>query len=118
MECTAFNAQDAQAVYRAIFERRDMRHFSGGCVAPEVLCRFLGLGWVSMFEPEQVATLVGLPEDAQAIALLCLGPVEALYDQPMLERDGWAQRAPLAQLVFDNQWQRPSSLFLQQSNPI
>jgi len=36
-----FSAADAAAVYRAIFERRDMRHFAGGTVAPEVLQRLL-----------------------------------------------------------------------------
>ncbi|MDW5444793.1 5,6-dimethylbenzimidazole synthase [Polaromonas sp. SM01] len=37
----AFPAPDIAAVYRAIFERRDMRHFSGGEVAPEVMQRLL-----------------------------------------------------------------------------
>ncbi|MFI5446379.1 5,6-dimethylbenzimidazole synthase [Polaromonas sp. UC242_47] len=37
----AFSASDIAAVYRAIFERRDMRHFSGGEVAPEVMQRLL-----------------------------------------------------------------------------
>nr|WP_168923826.1 5,6-dimethylbenzimidazole synthase [Polaromonas vacuolata] len=48
MECTdnkpgakAFSAAETQAVYRAIFERRDMRHFSGGSVAPDVMRRLL-----------------------------------------------------------------------------
>lgn len=36
-----FGAEEAAAVYRAIHERRDMRHFSGGEVAPEVLRRML-----------------------------------------------------------------------------
>lgn len=30
----AFSAEERAAVYRAIAERRDMRHFSGGTVAP------------------------------------------------------------------------------------
>ncbi|MBF3131623.1 5,6-dimethylbenzimidazole synthase, partial [Pseudomonas aeruginosa] len=33
----AFSATERAAVYRAIAERRDMRHFSGGSVAPELL---------------------------------------------------------------------------------
>ena len=37
----AFNAQERAAVYRAIAERRDMRHFAGGEVPPEVLARLL-----------------------------------------------------------------------------
>ena len=36
-----FDAADRAAVYRAIHERRDMRHFSGGSVAEEVLLRLL-----------------------------------------------------------------------------
>jgi 5,6-dimethylbenzimidazole synthase len=37
----AFAADEVRAVYRAIRERRDMRHFAGGEVAPEVLRRLL-----------------------------------------------------------------------------
>ncbi|WP_092003184.1 5,6-dimethylbenzimidazole synthase [Polaromonas sp. OV174] len=37
----AFSAAERQSVYRAIFERRDMRHFCGGEVAPELMRRLL-----------------------------------------------------------------------------
>lgn len=37
----AFSPEERAAVYRAIAERRDMRHFSGGEVAPELLARVL-----------------------------------------------------------------------------
>lgn len=37
----AFTQAEVDAVYRAIFERRDMRHFAGGTVAPEVMRRLL-----------------------------------------------------------------------------
>ncbi|ART55334.1 5,6-dimethylbenzimidazole synthase [Acidovorax carolinensis] len=37
----AFAPGDARAVYRAIFEQRDMRHFAGGQVADETLRRLL-----------------------------------------------------------------------------
>ena len=37
----AFSAKERAAVYRAIAERRDMRHFAGGQVAPELLARLL-----------------------------------------------------------------------------
>ena len=37
----AFSAEERAAVYRAIAERRDMRHFTGGTVAPELLARLL-----------------------------------------------------------------------------
>jgi 5,6-dimethylbenzimidazole synthase len=215
----AFEADDARAVYRAIHERRDMRHFAGGQVAPEVLRRLLdaahhapsvgfmqpwrfirirglalrqqlhrvvehervltaralgeredafmrlkvqglldaaellavtladgrekhvfgrrtlpqmdlasascaiqnlwlaaraeglGMGWVSLFDPAEVSVLLGLPEGAEPIALLCLGPVAEFYEEPMLQRERWARRAPLSSLVFDEGWGRPSDLF-------
>jgi 5,6-dimethylbenzimidazole synthase len=37
----AFSPDEAKAVYRAIFERRDMRHFAGGHVDPDLLRRLL-----------------------------------------------------------------------------
>ncbi|MDY7578997.1 5,6-dimethylbenzimidazole synthase [Herbaspirillum sp. RTI4] len=40
-EPLAFSAEERAAVYRAIDERRDMRHFSGGVVAQEVMQRLL-----------------------------------------------------------------------------
>ena len=41
MSDQAFSAAERAAVYRAIAERRDMRHFAGGMVAPELLARLL-----------------------------------------------------------------------------
>ena len=41
MSVRDFSAAETQAVYRAIHERRDMRHFAGGEVAPDVLRRLL-----------------------------------------------------------------------------
>ncbi|KIQ25060.1 cob(II)yrinic acid a,c-diamide reductase [Variovorax paradoxus] len=215
----AFAADEARAVYRAIRERRDMRHFAGGEVAPEVLRRLLeaahhapsvgfmqpwrfirvrdgalrarlhdaverervltaralgeredefmrlkvqglldaaeliavsladdrdkhvfgrrtlpqmdlasascaiqnlwlaaraeglGMGWVSLFDPAELSALLGLPEGAEPIALLCLGPVHDFYEEPMLQRERWARREPLPALVFDECWGQPSDLF-------
>ncbi|WP_096375155.1 5,6-dimethylbenzimidazole synthase [Pseudomonas chlororaphis] len=41
MTDNAFSAAERDAVYRAIAERRDMRHFVGGAVEPQVLRRLL-----------------------------------------------------------------------------
>ena len=41
MTAHAFSAVEQAAVYRAIFERRDMRHFGGGSVPDEQLQRLL-----------------------------------------------------------------------------
>lgn len=221
---TPFDAVQAAAVYRAIFERRDMRHFVGGQVAPEVLRRLLhaahhapsvgfmqpwgfvritqpalrqrlhaaveaerqrtaealgeqqdafmrlkveglldaaellavvlrdgrerhvfgrrtlpqmdlasaacaiqnlwlaaraeglGMGWVSLFEPAEVAAPLGLPAGAEPIALLCLGPVAGYYAEPMLAQQRWARREALAACVHDDAWDRPSALFATDAN--
>ncbi len=68
----------------------------------------LGLGWVSMFCPEALARLMHMPEGSQPIAILCLGPVDAFYDQPMLQAEKWASRAALADMVFEDFWGQAS----------
>jgi len=210
-----FSPEERAAVYRAIAERRDMRHFSGGEVAPELLARLLeaahqapsvglmqpwrfvrithpalreaihglveeervrtaealgersdefmrlkvegirdcaellvvalmdgreahvfgrrtlpemdlaslacaiqnlwlaaraeglGMGWVSLFEPQALADLLGMPTGSKPLAVLCLGPVTQFYDAPMLVQQGWAEPRPLSELLFENQWGTP-----------
>ena len=64
----------------------------------------LGLGWVSLFDPQAVAELLGLPPGAKAVAILCLGPVPAFYAQPMLIEQGWIEPRPLHELLFTDRW--------------
>lgn len=217
MSSHAFSAPEIAAVYRAIHERRDMRHFSGGTVPDEVLQRLLsaahhapsvgfmqpwrfirvrsrqlresmhalveeervltaralgeredefmklkvqgvldaaevlvvalppgreahvfgrrtlpemdlassacaiqnmwlaaraeglGMGWVSIFCPVKLAALLQMPEGSRPIAMLCLGSVEAFYDQPMLQAENWARRAALADMLFEDRWGQKSA---------
>lgn len=67
----------------------------------------LGLGWVSMFEPEALKNLLLMPEDSQPVAILCLGHVAAFYEKPMLEQEQWAARKDLDTLLFENAWNTP-----------
>lgn len=64
----------------------------------------LGMGWVSLFEPAQLAQLLAMPEGAEPVAVVCLGHVPAFYEKPMLEQQHWAERRPLQELVFDDTW--------------
>jgi 5,6-dimethylbenzimidazole synthase len=64
----------------------------------------LGVGWVSLFEPEQLAKLLDMPSDAKPIAILCIGYVDEFYPRPMLETEGWASRENIEYLVFENRW--------------
>ena len=211
----AFSPAERDAVYRAIFERRDMRHFAGGTVAPERMRRLLsaahhapsvgfmqpwrflrvaspelrsglqalveqervltaralgeredafmrlkvegltdaaevwvvalaegrerhvfgrrtlpqmdlastacaiqnlwlaaraeglGMGWVSLFDPVAVAALLGMPEGAEPVAVLCIGPVHHFYEEPMLQQQRWAQRCALDDVLFEDAWGQP-----------
>jgi 5,6-dimethylbenzimidazole synthase len=64
----------------------------------------IGLGWVSFFDPVSLGQLLGLPEGARPLGILCIGRVPAFYPRPMFEDAGWGQRLKLEQVLFENGW--------------
>jgi 5,6-dimethylbenzimidazole synthase len=64
----------------------------------------IGAGWVSMFDPQQLREIIGMPEGSQPIAVLCVGQVHEFYTAPMLELEKWDQRRPLDEILFENHW--------------
>jgi 5,6-dimethylbenzimidazole synthase len=53
----------------------------------------IGLGWISILEPDVVTRVLEVPESWALVAYLCVGwPVEEHID-PELERAGWQERA-------------------------
>jgi len=64
----------------------------------------IGMGWVSMFDPEALAEMLHMPPGSKPVAILCLGHVEAFYPAPMLELEGWTRKRALDDLVFHNTW--------------
>ncbi|NOQ14318.1 MAG: 5,6-dimethylbenzimidazole synthase [Methyloprofundus sp.] len=64
----------------------------------------LGMGWVSLFEPEKLSSLLKMPEGSLPIAILCLGHVEEFYSRPMLELENWAKARALEEFVSENYW--------------
>jgi len=64
----------------------------------------LGMGWVSIFDVDEVRALLAMPSGAKPVAILCVGQVDAFYPQPMLEMEKWAQRRALGECVFENRW--------------
>ena len=52
----------------------------------------LGVGWVSILDPDAASATLDLPPDWTFVAYLCLGWPEEEHDDPELERDGWEQR--------------------------
>ncbi len=64
----------------------------------------IGMGWVSMFDPDQLRLLCNMPEGSQPVAILCVGQVDEFYPKPMLETTGWDCRRQLNQIVFQDSW--------------
>lgn len=52
----------------------------------------LGMGWVSILEPEAVRKALDTPEHWTLVAYLCVGFPREEHDDPELELAGWEQR--------------------------
>lgn len=64
----------------------------------------LGMGWVSLFDPQVLATLLDIPAGGKPVAILCLGQVAEFYAAPMLQLQGWRTPQPLHEMLFENRW--------------
>lgn len=64
----------------------------------------IGMGWVSLFDPQQLAQLLGMPAGAKPVAILCLGYVNTFYKSPMLVEEGWTTEKPLSEMLMENGW--------------
>lgn len=53
----------------------------------------LGLGWVSILDPDRLAADLGVSADWRLIAYLCIGWPEAQDNTPELQRVGWERRS-------------------------
>lgn len=69
---------ERDAVYKTIFNRRDVR---------------------SEFKSDTI------PEHIVPVAYLCLGYVSTFYEKPELEKKGWLKRKSLETLIHEEQWQ-------------
>ncbi|WP_371401721.1 5,6-dimethylbenzimidazole synthase [Kribbella sp. NBC_00662] len=66
----------------------------------------LGVGWVSFFEPAEVAAVLDLPAHIELVGYLCVGYVEEFAAAPELVRSGWAKRRPLQWAIHHEEWGR------------
>ena len=69
----------------------------------------LGLGWVSIFDPDKLSLLLKLPQGSRPLAILCLGHVDTFYDKPLLETEHWDSRRPIETIMMENYWSDDSS---------
>ncbi len=99
---------------RFVFGRRTMPEMDLASVACAIQNLWLaarvegiGMGWVSLFDPERLRTLLRMPEGSRPVAVLCLGRVAGFYARPLLEEQHWARRCDLKDLVMTDYWAEP-----------
>lgn len=64
----------------------------------------IGVGWVSIFHPKDLAEILHIPPHVEIVAYLCVGHVAELFDQPELAARGWRQRLDLDGLILQEEW--------------
>lgn len=105
-------------VHLAVFsdEATDVGHGLGRRTMPEMLrysvvtavhtlwlaarAQGIGIGWVSILDPRELARSLDVPEDWALVAYLCIGWPEEEHREPELARAGWEQRQSLDGLVL------------------
>jgi nicotinate-nucleotide--dimethylbenzimidazole phosphoribosyltransferase len=91
---------------RATFPDADM--WSAACAIQNIWlaarAEGLGLGWVTLFEPSELAKLLNLPSGVETLGWLCIGWPDERPPAPGLERVGWSKRLPLEDVIYENLW--------------
>lgn len=98
---------DANGVLgRATFHDADM--WSCACAIQNMWlasrARGLGMGWVTLFEPDDLAGLMGLPRGVETLGWMCLGYPDERPPEPGLTRAGWSRRLPLSDVILSERW--------------
>ena len=60
----------------------------------------IGLGWVSILNPDKVKTILKAPDNRQLVGYLCLGHVDKFYKSPELERLQWEKRKNINDVII------------------
>jgi 5,6-dimethylbenzimidazole synthase len=83
---------------------QDAGHYSVVCAIQNIwlMARALniGVGWVSIIDPEKVKAILNAPKQHQLIAYLCVGWVDMFLPRPELEELQWERRKELRTVVY------------------
>jgi 5,6-dimethylbenzimidazole synthase len=60
----------------------------------------VGVGWVSILEPQSLNATLSVPEDWTLVAYLCVGYPQEDAAEPELQRQGWEERRGLLDMVI------------------
>jgi 5,6-dimethylbenzimidazole synthase len=62
--------------------------------------RGIGLGWISILDPTEMAAILNVPAEWKFIGYFCLGYPQADATVPELEQAGWEQRRQAASMII------------------
>ena len=60
----------------------------------------IGVGWISILDPAEVAQALDVPPAWKLIGYFCIGRPDQDSDSPELEREGWERRRPWESFVL------------------
>lgn len=66
----------------------------------------IGLGWVSILNPDSVKKILKSPPQNKLVAYLCLGYVKEFFTTPELEKLNWKKRKPIDSIVYNNMYSK------------
>ena len=64
----------------------------------------IGVGWVSIVEPDQVKEAVNAPINCELIGYLCVGYVSEFLDEPELKTKKWEEEKTREEVIFKNKF--------------
>ena len=64
----------------------------------------IGIGWVSILNPEDVKSILSAPKDNKLVAYLCVGKVDEFLNRPELEQLKWDKAKTLESVVSYNRF--------------
>ncbi|WP_074407362.1 MULTISPECIES: 5,6-dimethylbenzimidazole synthase [Aquimarina] len=64
----------------------------------------IGMGWVSILDPEKVKQVLDAPEQNQLIGYLCFGYTDMFYNQPELELKKWDRKKLQKEVVIQEKY--------------
>lgn len=64
----------------------------------------IGVGWVSIIQPEDLRVILKLPGAVVPVAYLCVGHTDHFADEPELRTAGWLPELPIEELIYHDRW--------------
>jgi len=62
----------------------------------------IGMGWVSIIDPEKVKHILKAPEQNKLVGYFCLGYTSQFLKQPELELLKWESRKEMSEIIFND----------------